>query len=45
MLQVLQRVPKMQSALHWALVLAAVLSLTARFTVAQTSAVLKSVTL
>lgn len=35
---------KMQSALHWALVLAAVLSLTVRFTAARTSAVLKSVT-
>jgi len=44
MLQVLQRVQKMQSALHWALVLAAVLSLTVRFTAARTSAVLKSVT-
>ena len=45
MLQVLQRVQRMQSALHWALVLAAVSSLTVRFTAAQTSAVLKSVTL
>ena len=44
-LQAVQRVQKMQSALHWALVLVAVSSLTARFTVAQTSAVLKSVTL
>ena len=45
MLQVLQRVQRMQSALHWALVLAAVLSLMARFTAARTLAVLKSVTL
>lgn len=39
------KVQRMQSALHWALVLAAVSSLTVRFTAAQTSAVLKSVTL
>ena len=44
MLQVLQRVQRMQSALHWALVLAAVSSLMARFTAARTLALLKSVT-